>query len=260
MLEERRMEHIRLRKMSYPDGWCSPTHAHKNARFVFVLKGSFSEKYGRFERFCSPLTFIFRPPHEEHSDDYHNNGVVCLSVDISSQWLDRLRQHHVGLVVSKQLRSANLDSLIVKLNEELMAGDNVSDRGLRMFLIESAIELHRSRPPVLASDAKWITRAEDFIRENMLAGLSLNMIATEVGVHPVHLARTFRRKNHCTVGEYVRRLRIETACLSLTSSAIPLAQIAAEVGFSDQSHFSRTFKRVTGMTPAQYRTIFQSRR
>jgi AraC family transcriptional regulator len=72
-------------------------------------------------------------------------------------------------------------------------------------------------------------------------------------VHPVHLAREFRRFEHCTIGEYVRRLRIEQACRRLTHSTDPIAAIAAEAGFADQSHFARTFKRVVGMSPVQFR-------
>ena len=75
-------------------------------------------------------------------------------------------------------------------------------------------------------------------------------------MHPVHLAREFRRFQRCTIGEYIRQLRIERACRQLHASDEPLATIASAVGFSDQSHFSRTFKRLIGMTPAGYRATF----
>jgi AraC family transcriptional regulator len=75
-----------------------------------------------------------------------------------------------------------------------------------------------------------------------------------VGVHPVYLASEFRKHFGCTIGEYVRKLRVEFACRRISESDSPLSDIAIAAGFSHQSHFSRTFKAVTGMTPAGYRT------
>jgi AraC family transcriptional regulator len=80
------------------------------------------------------------------------------------------------------------------------------------------------------------------------------MIADLVGVHPVHLASTFRQHYRCTIGEYVRHLRIEFACRMISSSEASLADIALAAGFFDQSHFSKAFKQLTGMTPSQFRT------
>jgi AraC family transcriptional regulator len=78
-------------------------------------------------------------------------------------------------------------------------------------------------------------------------------IARRVGVHPVYLASEFRRRYGLTVGEYVRQLRIEYASRQLSTSDTPLVEIALNSGFSSQSHFSWTFKRITGITPAQFR-------
>ncbi len=88
--------------------------------------------------------------------------------------------------------------------------------------------------------------------------LTLAAIASVVGMHPVYLAREFRKHFRCTVGQYQRRLRIESACLEISRSDTPLAEVAAAVGFYDQSHFSRTFKRITGLTPAEYRAVFRA--
>ena len=86
--------------------------------------------------------------------------------------------------------------------------------------------------------------------------LTLEEIAAVAGVHPVHLASVFRRHYGCTVGDAVRRLRIDYACRQLARSEVSLAEIALDAGFASQSHFTRTFRRLTGTTPAQYRKIF----
>ena len=75
----------------------------------------------------------------------------------------------------------------------------------------------------------------------------------------MHLARAFRKHFGCTPGEYVRHLRIEFASRELSKSDTPLVEIALAAGFAHQSHFSRIFKRQTGMTPSAFRAALRLR-
>jgi AraC family transcriptional regulator len=75
-----------------------------------------------------------------------------------------------------------------------------------------------------------------------------------VGVHPMHPATAFRRYYGCTVGEYTRRRRIEFASQRIVTSDATLVELAMAAGSSDQAHFSRVFRRVTGMNPSAYRS------
>ena len=88
---------------------------------------------------------------------------------------------------------------------------------------------------------------------NDLENLRLADIATEVGVHPVHLARVFRLSYGTPVGAYARGLRLTWAAARLRDSGDGIAQIALEAGFFDQSHFTRAFKQHFGSTPLAYR-------
>jgi AraC family transcriptional regulator len=119
------------------------------------------------------------------------------------------------------------------------------------ILVEAARSNSRRTEP---QPPRWLKQARDLLHAEFSQNLSLPEIALAVGVHPVYLARQFRKHYHCTIGEYVRRLRVECACREITQSDTPLIEIAAAAGFYDQSHFSRTFKRLTGLTPAEYRT------
>jgi AraC family transcriptional regulator len=69
----------------------------------------------------------------------------------------------------------------------------------------------------------------------------------------VRLARTFRRQRGESVGDCVRRLRVESARRLLEDGRQPLSEVALAAGFADQSHFTRVFRRLTGMTPGEYR-------
>jgi AraC-like DNA-binding protein len=100
---------------------------------------------------------------------------------------------------------------------------------------------------------RWLAAARDLLHEHFAEPLSLGDVAKAVNVHPVHLAREFRRWYRCTVGDYTRRVRIDYARDALIRTDVPLVEIAYGAGFSDQSHFTRTFRRLTGMTPAEFR-------
>jgi AraC family transcriptional regulator len=78
-------------------------------------------------------------------------------------------------------------------------------------------------------------------------------------VHAAHLARVFRKFKGCTIGDYVRGLRVQHACRRISGSDDSLADIALAAGFSDQSHLSRTFKQHTGMLPSQFRNLLRRR-
>jgi AraC family transcriptional regulator len=69
----------------------------------------------------------------------------------------------------------------------------------------------------------------------------------------------FAQHYGCTVGNYVRGLRMEWACRALSASNLPLSQVALATGYPDQSHFSTAFKRHIGVSPAEYRKTFRQR-
>jgi AraC family transcriptional regulator len=100
---------------------------------------------------------------------------------------------------------------------------------------------------------KWLERVRDILEQRFAEPFKLSEMAAEAGVHPVHLAREFRKHYGTSVGEYLRKVRIEYACRELMDSNAAVANIAFAAGFADQSHFSRTFKRFCGTTPARYR-------
>jgi AraC family transcriptional regulator len=107
---------------------------------------------------------------------------------------------------------------------------------------------------VAAARRPWLSDVEVRLREQFREKApSLEELARAAGVHPVHLARSFRARTGSTVGEFVRRLRINWAMAQLLATDMPLAELSVEAGFSDQSHFTRLFRATLGETPARYR-------
>jgi AraC family transcriptional regulator len=261
VLGKRRIANLRLQKTAYAVNHKSPTHSHENARLVFVLRGAFTEEYNGKSRECQSLTMIVRPPLEKHSENYHGKGIICLSVDVEPQWLERLRHYNVNLDRSADFRSRNLSALIMKLSDEFAARDLASSLAIDALLLEIAVEVSRQEKefPAAGKAPRWLGDARDFIHAEYISNPTINEIAVAANIHPVHLSRMFRRYYGCTIAEYVRRLRIEAASRALAESNETLAEIAAASGFSDQSHFSNLFKRLMNVTPAEYREIKRAR-
>jgi AraC family transcriptional regulator len=182
------------------------------------------------------------------------------SVEIAPQWLGESPEYRAVLDQPADFQGGPLARLAFRLYREFRGPDIFSPLAVEGLMLEIAAERARRecRPPG-AKSPRWLARAEEVLRARFVAPPSLGELACEVGVHPVHLARTFRAKLGCSVGDYGRQLRVEYACQRLSSSDAPLVDIALAAGFADQSHFARTFRRFRGLTPANFRRLHRAR-
>jgi AraC-like DNA-binding protein len=98
-----------------------------------------------------------------------------------------------------------------------------------------------------------LRRAVDFIQSHIDQPILLEQVAQSVALSPFHFHREFKRSTGLTPHQYIVQLRMERAKALLSDSDMPLAEVAAQVGFADQSHFSSTFRRAMSMTPRSYR-------
>jgi AraC family transcriptional regulator len=130
-----------------------------------------------------------------------------------------------------------------------LRGDEVED--VRLELLARAARERQERRR--RARGAWLRDVRDLIRARIPATPSLSELAAHAGVHPAHLARTFRGEYGLTVGQYTRLLRVEWAAVQLASTDITLAELARAAHFADQSHFTRVFKRYMGVPPGAYR-------
>lgn len=108
--------------------------------------------------------------------------------------------------------------------------------------------------PVGALSAINRHRIIDYIEAHLGEEMSITGLAKEVGLSPDHFARCFAASFGQPPHRYVRQRRIELARRMLTLSSRSIAEISSELGFSDQSHFTRVYRQQTGMTPSQTRS------
>ena len=103
-----------------------------------------------------------------------------------------------------------------------------------------------------------LRRVMEFIEENIDRPLLLEDLAASAAVSPFHFHRQFKRSTGVTPHRFILQLRMKRAKALLSASDLPLAEVAARVGFADQSHFTSTFRKATSMTPRSYRNATAS--
>ncbi|MEM9645244.1 MAG: AraC family transcriptional regulator, partial [Planctomycetota bacterium] len=89
--------------------------------------------------------------------------------------------------------------------------------------------------------------------------ISMAEMAAMAGLSPTHFNRRFKTLLRMTPMHYLRSIRVQTAQQLLTTTTMSIADVAVAVGFNDQSHLTKRFKAVTGLTPSAYRKRFVRR-
>lgn len=243
----------------YSPNYEMPRHTHSLAHFSFVLQGGYVERSDGKTRAGKPSTLIVRSPEESHSVKFSNTGARIFGLIIKPDWMRRFQSGARRLDGTTDFDGDSAARLARRIYLEFRIMDEASPLAVEGLSLEIFAEASRRRQKQLKSSPPWLRVVKEFLHENFAVCPKINEIAAMVGVHPVHLSRAFRQKFHCTMSEYVRRLRIEAACVEILKSETPLSQIALNHGFYDQSHFTNHFKQIVGMTPAQYKTVFRPR-
>ena len=252
---------LTIGEICYTAGAQRSKHEHQRACFHFLLQGGYVESRGSKSIECDTLSLSFQPGGFEHAyRGLTNTGSRSLTIELEESWTARLREHSVILNSPINFHSGIVVWLMTRLYNEFRSMQSGSSLAIEALALEIAVET--SRRKMIAPEQKppvWLQKVRDLLNDRFTESLSLSQIATSAGVHPVHLARTFRQFHHCTVGEYLRRIRIEFACRQVIQSDSTLVEIALAAGFSDQSQFCHTFKRAIGMTPTEFRSAIRPR-
>jgi AraC family transcriptional regulator len=231
-------------------------HAHERACFGFVLAGGFSEQFPARKLDCAGHAVFFRPPELVHEDRVSAAGARCFYMEVSSRWLDHVEEYSRLPIEPVSSEGAVLFRLANSLYDQWQDMDDVAPLAIEGLACEMAAHFCRtvrakreSRPP------RWLRQVHELLRCRFKESLRLAEISSEVAMHPVHVAREFRRYYGTTIGEFRRKCRVDFACDRLARSDTPIVQIAFESGFTQQPHFTSVFKRLTGLTPCRYRKL-----
>jgi AraC family transcriptional regulator len=235
-------------EMAYPAGLDQRRHAHGDSGITLVLAGSLEETVACAHERAYALSVVVKPQDTEHANRVGTHGARTLQVRISSNAFDdelRLlgawRWCHRGAVVREFLEvlrcfrngvSEDVETAVFDLIAAVSGGVSVS-----------------GEPPV------WLKRVRDNIDAQLPGSVRVKDVARAADVHPVYLARQFRRFLGCSVTEYISARRLQRAAHLLAGAGSSLAAAAYDAGYADQSHLTRSFRNSLGLTPRAFRSL-----
>ncbi|MDQ2928823.1 MAG: AraC family transcriptional regulator [Caldimonas sp.] len=228
-------------------------HAHADAYLCVVVEGGFEMSAGRSIE-CVAGSVLAHPQGHAHANRFGAGAGHCINIHFGASWL----QERVMVDWLADFRHAPLGLRAPSIRRLIREMRSV-DAATPLALVSVAAELvaDAMRAPSSRAAPRWLERVVDAIESDLAQPPSLGALAAQAGAHPSHLCRVFRARYGETIGEYLRRRRVEESVVLLAAGDLSIAEVAAACGFADQSHYARLFKRRFGSTPGARRREMQ---
>lgn len=221
-------------------------HSHAGAHIVLAIDQDYLTAASAAP--VGPMALIYNPPGTLHRDRFATTGGRFMSVDIKAGLVP------AGVIDPVLVQNPRARAAAARIVGRIGAGeaDDLELEDLLLALLTGIADRGATSPHPPA----WLVDATAAVADLATdSAVRVGGIAQAVGVHPVHLARTWRQHFGCTPGEALRRHRMARAA-GLLARGAGLADVALAAGFADQSHMTRAFRRDYGITPARFRDAF----
>lgn len=235
-------------EMAYPAGLDQRRHAHGDSGITLVLSGSLEETVARTHERAYALSVVVKPQDTEHANRVGSTGARTLQVRINSHAFDdelrmlgAWRWCHRGAIVREFL-----EVLRCFRNGAI---DDVETAVFDLIAAARGTVTSNREPPA------WLNKVREDIGARLPGSVRVRDVARAANVHPVYLARQFRRFLGCSVTEYIAARRLQRAADLLAGAGSSLAGAAYDAGYADQSHLTRSFRHSIGLTPHNYRAL-----
>lgn len=230
------------------EGW----HSHENAHITLFLKGGTLEKRKQGSHSVAPGSILFY-----HSDELHLNSETKFpSVNINIEIENGLFSEF-GLteaLLEKAVRdNARAKFMILKMYRECLQQDHFSADIIRMLFAQLPDSLAHCDQYMKAPG--WVKQLYELLNDNWDKNPGLRQLAGTLNLNHITISKHFPRYFGCTLGEYMRRLKINRSLSLIQNPALSLTDVGMQCGFSDQSHFIRTFKEQTGFLPREFQKL-----
>ncbi|MGR4864796.1 AraC family transcriptional regulator [Caulobacter sp. LARHSG274] len=224
-------------------------HSHDDAHFVLATHGRYLTTAG------GPQTegpvLVYNPPGVVHRDRFVEAGGYFLAVSFAARaWRD-LASQEPAAIDALRLTGPTARRTALRLTRAILARD-VEAVALESLGLELAAEA--LAPPRQESTLRpsWLDAAETYLADAFDQPIAVADLARAAGVHPVHLARGYRRWLGAAPGARLRTRRLERAADLLMQGKAAIGEIALRAGFCDQSHLNRQFRLAYGVTPGEF--------
>ena len=238
-------------------GWtvCKPSPGYS---VVLVRRGAFRRRVRDAEVLVDPaVAFFNRPDDEEEVSHPVDGGDDDTIVSLSSRAVSELRLEELGFPRGVVYTTPKDQLRHRMLLAACRAGGSAEDAAVSLIAsfasrVEPGLD-PTPRPSTLAARRRLVDRAREALAAE--PDLSLLELARAVSSSPHHLSRTFSAVTGQTLSTYRRRLRLGSALERLREGDEDLASVAADAGFADHAHLTRTFRRELGDVPSRVRHL-----
>ncbi len=230
------------------EGW----HSHNNAHITLFLKGGTTEKRKNFSETLGRGSLLFY-----HSDELHLNQDTLfpsknINIEIEENLLKELQISEA--TIEKSVQNSTLTKfLILKIFKESLVADAFSGDTINMLFAQlSNSNAHSER---FEKSPFWVKSLKELLNDCWNENPNLQDLAQVLNLNPITISKHFPKYFGCTLGEYMRRIKINRSLSLIESNQSNLTEIGFQCGFADQSHFIRTFKNQTGFLPKQFQKL-----
>lgn len=230
-------------------------HYHENAYFTFILEGNVMEGDRKGIHHCPAGTLLFHNCQEPHYNVKPDGFTRGFHAEINADWFPNFDLTQPHLQGSFNITQPDIKFLFYQLFKETKADDDVSQAAIESLLLQAFSAMQGPGAKSSNQIPVWVKQVKEILHDDVARQFSLNELAMQINIHPVHLSRHFSRYFGCNLGEYVRKLRIERAFTLMPQKDASLTSIAFKCGFADQSHFLRNFKQFAASNPSVYRKL-----
>lgn len=222
-----------------------PPHRHANDYLCIVINGGFAEIQSKthLERRNGAI-FTYRAG-EPHHDRFGPRGAMCVNLHFEAG--------AAGIYAVEGMCSAPLRFAADRLAFELAAQSNEE---LSMASLAAEILAESGMVACGRDSGDWTKKIVEAICDEPRRRWTLRELAEIAARHPVHVAQSFRVKSGMSLGAFQRLRRLVMLSVALRDGSQPLAMIASDFGYCDQSHMNSEFRAAFGASPGEYRRAF----
>ncbi|HEV7643260.1 MAG TPA: AraC family transcriptional regulator [Pyrinomonadaceae bacterium] len=231
-------------------------HYHEEPHMTLLLNGGLIDKRNDGETERVPGGMMFFETGEPHQTITPTFPTKYISLAFDPNFFEKNRVAESAVKQSVE-NTARAKFNVLKIYKEVLMPDEFSQTSIEMLLLGLVSDKAGTtrNSPAWMNKPEWTNKVVELLHDDRGKDLSLSDLSLVAGVHPKTISRCFPRYLGCTLGEYRRRLKIERSLPLIKSRGVSLTEIAYRCDFFDQSHFTRTFREVTGFLPRQFQKL-----
>lgn len=233
-------------------------HYHENAYFTFILQGNIIEGNRKEVYRCSQGSLLFHNWQEPHYNTKPAGFTRGFHIELGSKWLEHLNLSVAGITGSMDIQNIDIKLSLYRIFKETKINDETSPLSIESLVVQVLAQMQQDTGTSLKKNSVWVNKIKEILNDTFSEKLTLAGLSNDLDIHPGHLSRDFSKHFNCTLGTYIRKLKIERSLSLLSRKNFSLSDIAFECGFADQSHFIRSFKEMMSISPSAYRKLIQS--